>query len=672
MGECQYPKVAVVGAGPRGLSVVERLAANAAASRRRVTVHVVDPHLGAGGRVWRRTQPRELLMNTVASQVTMFTDRSVRCAGPIRPGPSLYEWARAVAHGGPPSALPADPLPEWARAEAARLGPNAYPTRAFYGHYLVWVLDHVRRTAPERVAFRLHRATAVRLTEDEDGTQLLGLDDGTRLRVDRVVLAQGHLDTPLVPGTEEAALRDHASAPGAPGPGAVGPGAVGPGAAPGYLPPASPAETDLSGVAPGEPVALRGLGLNFFDYLALLTVGRDGEFHRERGRLRYRPSGREPRLYAGSRRGVPYHARGENQKGPFGRHWPVILTQQRIAALRERRLSGEPIEFARHVWPLIDREVTAAYLYTLVSQRRHRREAEAFLRSYAGLPVDGPLDERVLRRFGIGRDERWDWNRVLRPYGDRTFRAPADYRNWLLAYLRRDLAEARRGNVRGPLKAALDVLRDLRNEVRLVVDHAGITGESYECELRSWYTPLNAFVSIGPPPARIEELIALIEAGVVEVLGPGMTVVPLPGGFGVGSAAVPGSALRVTTLIEARLPEVDIRRTADPLVRDLMARGACRPYPLPSRADGQLPTGGLAVTPRPCRLVDAAGRPHPSRFAFGVPTETVHWATAAGIRPGVDSVILGDADAIARACLAAGPPGRLPPPEADEEVHLHV
>jgi hypothetical protein len=57
------------------------------------------------------------------------------------------------------------------------------------------------------------------------------------------------------------------------------------------------------------------------------------------------------------------------------------------------------------------------------------------------------------------------------------------------------------------------------------------------------------------------------------------------------------------------------------------------------------------VTRRPYRLLDAQDRPHPRRFAFGVPTESVHWVTAAGIRPGVNSVILGDADAIARTCL---------------------
>jgi len=41
--------------------------------------------------MWRTSQPGELLMNTVASQVTLFTDDSVDCAGPTVPGPSLYE-----------------------------------------------------------------------------------------------------------------------------------------------------------------------------------------------------------------------------------------------------------------------------------------------------------------------------------------------------------------------------------------------------------------------------------------------------------------------------------------------------------------------------------------------------------------------------------------------------
>ncbi len=43
-----------------------------------------------------------------------------------------------------------------------------------------------------------------------------------------------------------------------------------------------------------------------------------------------------------------------------------------------------------------------------------------------------------------------------------------------------------------------------------------------------------------------------------------------------------------------------------------------------------------------------------------MPTESVHWVTAAGIRPGVDSVTLGDSDAIARSVLALPAAGTVP------------
>jgi hypothetical protein len=78
---------------------------------------------------------------------------------------------------------------------------------------------------------------------------------------------------------------------------------------------------------------------------------------------------------------------------------------------------------------------------------------------------------------------------------------------------------------------------------------------------------------------------------------------------------------------------------------------------LPSGAEphsrrGHYQTGGLAVAHRPYNL-GTSRQPHPCRFAFGVPTETVHWVTAAGIRPGVNSVILSDADADADAVAQA-------------------
>ncbi|GAB2841748.1 FAD/NAD(P)-binding protein [Streptomyces deserti] len=594
--------VALVGAGPRGTSVLERLCASAdelLPPGARLTVHVVDPAPPGPGRVWRTAQSSELLMNTVACQVTLFTDDSVDCSGPIRPGPSLYEWAGGT------------------------LGPDEYPTRAHYGRYLEWVFAKVVREAPPAVHVETHRARAVRLDDAPDGRQVLTLDDGRVLTgLSAVVLAQGHL--PVVADAEQRRLAAHAERHGLR-----------------YVPPANPADVDLSPVAPGEPVLLRGLGLNFFDHTALLTTGRGGRFVPGRHGLRYVPSGREPRLYAGSRRGIPYQARGDNAKGPYGRHLPLVLTPEVIAGFRKRADSGEAPDFLAEIWPLVAKEVETVYYSALTGRPDF---AERFL----AVPHRAREEARLLDEFGIPEAERWCWDRVSRPYHGRSFAHPGAWRAWLLAYLREDAAQAALGNVRGPLKAALDVLRDLRNELRLIVDHGGLTGTSRRDHLDRWYTPLNAFLSIGPPRRRIEELAALVEAGVVEVLGPRLRVADEDGGWVAHSPDVPGSAVRVTTLIEARLPEPDLRRTADDLLAGLLKTGQCRPHVV----DGY-ETGGLDVTERPYHLIDRQGCSHPRRLAFGVPTEGVHWVTAAGARPGVDSVTLADSDAVARAAVRA-------------------
>ncbi|MFD9094947.1 FAD/NAD(P)-binding protein [Streptomyces collinus] len=656
--------------GPRGLSVLERLCANAAADPAGgpVTVHVVDPSPAGAGRVWRTDQSAHLLMNTVAEQITVFTDDEVSCAGPVVPGPDLYAWAASLA------AKPGD-RPPGVLAEARELRPGSYPSRALYGHYLRWAFRWVVRTAPARVSVQVHQDTATAL-DTGDGHDVLRLASGTRLRLDAVVLAQGHVPGVRAPQGHAPGVQDpqghlpgvqdpQGHAPGVQDPQGHLPGVRSPqGPGPRHIPPGNPADTRLGAIAPGEPVALRGLGLAFFDYLALFTRGRGGRFgERPDGTLAYRASGREPRLYAGSRRGLPYQARGENQKGPGRRHRPVLLTPRTIDALRARAAAGG-LRFRRDVWPLIAREVELIYYKALLLRRGATEEScAAFLHGYLAAPAGGPARERLLDRYGIAAGDRWDWDTLTAPHPDEALRGRAEFTAWLASYLERDAALARGGNVDEPVKAALDALRDLRNEIRQVVDHAGLTGASHRDELVHWYTPLNASLSVGPPGRRIAEMAALVRAGVLTPLGPAMRVTATATGWAVSSAVVPGGPVAVTTLIEARIQDSDVRTTSDPLLRHLLDTGQAAPYRIPDPDGDHHETGALAVTRRPARVLDADGCPHPGRFALGVPTEGVHWATAAGVRPGVDSVTLGDSDAIARAVLAldATPPaGRGP------------
>jgi uncharacterized NAD(P)/FAD-binding protein YdhS len=621
--------VGIVGAGPRGLSVLERLCAHerASASHTAVTVHLVDPARPGAGRVWRTDQSPHLLVNTVASQMTVYTDDSVDLLGPVEYGPTLYEWARSLR--------PDQDHSQEVRAQAQALGPDSYPTRALYGSYLRDAFDRLVAGAPAHIDVVVHPLRAVALDDDPaTGEQSLRLENGTLLRgLAAVVLTQGHVD--VRPSPEEKSLaafaRDHGLT---------------------YLWPANPADADLSRVPPGSRVLLRGLGLNFFDYMALLTSGRGGTFERTAGTLAYRPSGREPLMFATSRRGVPHHARGSNEKGAFARHQPRLLTAAAADFLRRRALGGQPTRFGTTIWPLIAREVESVYYGALLRAEGREAEREQFVTRYLAASAT-ECQMRLLNEFGIEPGRRWNWKRLAQPWGSRQFTGREDFHRWLLDYLARDVAQAHEGNVSSPLKSALDVLRDLRNEIRIAVDHGGLTGESHRDDLEAWYTPLNAFLSIGPPASRIEEMRALIEAGILVVLGPDAKIRAdaAAGAFVADTRIVPGEPVAAQVLIEARLPEPDLRRTADPLMRDLLDSGRARTYGIPGSLQDHHETGALAVTPSPFRVVEANGQAHPRRFALGVPTEGVHWVTAAGIRPGVNSVTLVDTDAIAHAVL---------------------
>ncbi|MFE4856770.1 FAD/NAD(P)-binding protein [Streptomyces sp. NPDC056670] len=645
-------EICIVGAGPRGLSVLERLCANerAAPAHSAVTVRLVDPYPAGAGSVWRTDQSPDLLMNTVASQITLYTDLSCRIDGPVEPGPTLYEWARTVAEagrGGDHDQRTLDAV--------SGLGPDSYPTRALYGQYLKAAYRRVVARAPEHVTVETHRSRAVALFDSRGsaaGSQSVRLEDGSRIDgLDVVVLAQGHVPTRPTPREELTGLlaRGHRLA---------------------YFTPANPADLDLSSIEPGENVLLRGLGLNFFDLMALLTAGRGGSFVRTGDRLVYRPSGREPRLYASSRRGIPHHARGENEKGAFGRYIPRLLTAEHIDKIRQSADGRRQFGFITDLWPLIAREVESVYYGTLLSSRGRDAEREEFVACY--LADASELLPGLLDRYGIAGADRWNWQRLAHPYLGVEFADRDAFRRWLLDHLAEDVRQARAGNLSNPLKAALDVLRDLRNEIRLAVDHGGLNGDSHQVELDAWYTPLNAFLSIGPPILRIEEMAALIEAGVLELTGPDtcVRIDAEQSAFVATSSLIPGAPVSARVLIEARLPEPDLRRTADPLLLHLLTTGQATPHRIASEAGRSYETGGLAVTERPYRLLDAQQAAHPRRFAYGVPTEGVHWVTAAGTRPGVDSMTLADADSIARAVLATTPGHQVRDPERSATARL--
>ncbi|GAA2870438.1 FAD/NAD(P)-binding protein [Streptosporangium fragile] len=576
--------IAVVGAGPTGTCLVERICANAPdlLGWPSLDIHVVDPHPPGGGRVWRRDQPDLLWMNSAAADVTLFTDESVRCEGPIRPGPSLAQWL-----GG---------------------DPGRFAPRPVHNEYLSHVFQHAVRTAPRGVRVHLHATRALDLA-DIPGGQAVRLEDGRTIEADAVILTQGHGD--VTPTREESALAVQAARSGLR-----------------YLPTGYTADLDLDGIPGGEPVIVRGMGLAFVDLMVLLTSGRGGRFTREYdGELVYLPSGREPLLHVGSRRGVPYHAKTGYPVEGIRPPVPRFLTAEAL---------GEgPWHFRRDVWPLVAKELAFAYYHELITAhpKRSRLTWPEFEEAFAAEEWRSAGMRKLIRAAVPRHLDRLDFDRLDRPLEGIRFGDAAGLQKWMHGYLSVDLAR--------------------RSDPEHSADHAMILGllsvYGVLAELGisdPWFHGFFSSIASGPPGPRLEELRALARAGVITFLGADLRVEHHDGHWWAQSASAPGG-VRAGTLIEARLPAPSVSRAVDPLITALHGRG---------EADEEF--GLLRVRPADRRVLDRTGAPHPRRFAFG-PWAVGGWATGGFARPGLNAPLFRHADALARIVLSEAVGARL-------------
>ena len=607
-------RIAVVGSGPRGLSVLERLAARAdqAPDAPAAEVWLIDDVEVGCGRIWRTDQSTWLLMNTAASEVTMFSGPPDD--GPARAGagPSLGQW--------------------WADVAPEDADPDGYAPRAVYGRYLRFVLDVVERTAPDRV--RVHRVLGRVVDVVNTGARhrstpvSVRLEDGRHLKVDRAVLTTGHqiCEPPAEQRRLEAFAARRLNAQ--------------------YISGDSSADLPLDTIPAGVAVGVIGLGLSFYDIMAQLTLGRGGRFVDDGdGRLRYLPSGREPLMVAGSRGGLPLPARGRNQKRPDHTYRPRILTVERIG---QRRARG-PLDFRTCVLPFLLAEIDLVYCETVARMRGVPDVPDVLDLPDLLSDVDqlGPRRAlaRLRERLGLTDLPALDLEALARPFVDREFASPQEYQAAVRNWIDDDLAAAAQGNADGPLKAALDVIRDVRGVLREAVDFGGLSAESHE-DFLGWFGPLASFLSAGPPMIRLAQTRALLDAGVLVLAGPDARFETGPDGFVVRSPQVTGSARIVQVLLDARMPVPHLDRDTSELSRQLRARGVLTTWtnesgPRPTR------TGGVAVTRAPFHPIGENGI-DPALHVLGIPTEHVRWFTQVGSgRPRVWTGFTADADAVA-------------------------
>ncbi len=612
--EMKRYSVTIIGMGPRGFSVFERIAAIAGTRQLLLDIILVEPgECGPG--VHGTRQPQHLLINTIASQVTLFPATATATATATAPGavrhapvcatPSLTTWARQAGYR-----RVGERYHRLGEHGGADITEADYLPRGLLGEYLAWAFQQVAAALPANVTLTHHRLRAADLWRQPDGRHAIELESGYMVTSDFAFLTTGHGRN--LPSDLDAWLgkfaQDHARY----------------NSRLGFVRHVYPLD-QLERIAADARVAIQGLGLSAHDVIAELTTGRGGVFVQGQQGLLYRRSGREPRLTLCSRNCLPCAARGVNQKGLDGRHQPHYFTPDAVDALRRLALSSRgsrQLDFDRELLPLLKREMAWVYRATL-----------------ALAAPDGVVPDPAA--FVLGAPDEALVDQLLFPLRGRQFATLEEFRLFFTGWLRADLAEARLGNVGSAVKAATDVLRDVRATLQAAIEHGGLTPSSHRKFLNVYHPAINR-AAFGPPLRRNQELLALLDAGVVTLVsGPNSTIdidehdstYVLGTKFGGGTVNHPVDVVIIARL-DGFFPETD----ESLLIRNILKRGLVRPY-----YNGVFHPGGIEIDAA-CQPVGADGKAATGIWALGYPVEGAHYYTYALPRPQLRSRQVLDAD----------------------------
>jgi len=589
--------VAIIGAGPRGLSVLERIQAMLSEEHLRhiginahINIHVIEPG-EAGHGVHSPQQPSHRRLNTGAGAVTLWDS-----ADPEYPvGPSLKDWANANGY----RFVDGQFVRNTRAGRAVR--DDDYLPRALLGKYLGDVYRALEKLVDEDSRLRLIRhplhAVDIRLRPPDPpkegetahpGRIKIVLEKGLPLIVDYVVL------TPPPEGSlsaEESSLLERVAR------------CRERNAQLKFVPRPHPLDA-LEDIAPQSVVAVRGMGRSCLDVVTEMTVGRGGRFVRSpSGELSYRAGGREPRIVLFSRSGFALDTRSIDHKGADESFEPHFLTRTAIDARRAdamARTGSMQLDLETDVLPLLTQEL--AYAIHCSSEGTSSVDPE---------------------RFAPSEQELSAARSLLEGEASPTF---ADYESYVQAVKQRltdDLSRARQGNVDHPLNAAAHVLHEIRDVLRYVVDFGGLTPDSHRrfLELAARMDRTAGAV----PDRRNEELLALIDAGVITP-GPGPAsearLDENAAHFVLRSNAfeVPYE-MAADVLIHAQLGDIADQPQTDSLYANLLESGLIRPY-----RNGDFAPGGIDIDGQR-HIVDRSGKSIHTIDAVGIATEGVNWQT---------------------------------------------
>ncbi|KAH8755732.1 FAD-NAD(P)-binding-domain-containing protein [Diaporthe sp. PMI_573] len=542
------------------------------------------------------TQPHHLLTNTSTSQITIFVDHSVRDSGPTRTGPSYSDWLRLSGYRWKDGIVcgDGDPIPD-----------DTYTPRALLGHYLQWCFDHIRYSAPVGITTLEHCTEAFGIERRGEGF-IINLRGEDAISADYVFVTTGHasgristVDKPILTSVESLRSRNPHI---------------------GFIPSAA-AFSQLDMVGSEAKVLICGTGLSAADALSGLTTGRGGRFKVSGNRrFLYIPSGREPKITLYSRQGLPAGAKGVNQKVLGDEYDATCFTEAFVDT--KRRQCGQ-LNWEKDLLRCLIREIEACWATTVTKETG---------------PTAPALDaHQVSCRV----------QKLLHPWDNEVICSPEDHRRFVLAHLAGDIDAAFSGNVTHPAKAVAEMLRDLNDVVRHAVNYGGLDEQSHRIFMRDW-VPISNRLAAGPPKERNMELLALMEADIVDIFEPDPEVA-LDSERGCYKASTTRFGYlheqSFDVLVRARIAPFHLDLSPSPFFSAGKQNGIFSSF-----QNGAFRPGGIAIN-RSLNVISSHGKPIQNMWAMGYVVEGANYYTNVLPCPLSNSCSLRDAAIAARGML---------------------
>ena len=484
------------------------------AKKQSLNLLICDP-FGIGGRIWSTKTDPILLMNTPSRFVTLFNHAK----------PTLYEWSQSFG-----KRHLSNPV---ARKSASQLKPNDAAPRYLYADYLNWFASETKARLPKSITFKLIKQPVSQLNQQSRGFRVVFADQQS-VKVDRVIINVGSLKNQ--PKIEDRSLEQYARAHSL---NYLAKGLI-----------SNQAKTIL----PNQKIIIRGLGLNCFDYLRSFTVGRGGQFERQGHHLKYLASGKEPQIIAGSRRGLPYY--------PQSSEVPVHFHFLNAKSLKQHsdqhgRIKVKPFE------QLLKYEVISNYYRELIRQKYPQINWQAFLHKLA----KAPKPQAMIRNSPIQVQDQLTWQKLINPVAGLKITTLENYQSAVTSWLARITDQVDHS---APILAAISCVKRASQLIGRLIANRKFEKSGY-LRFIVKFRLIQKFLTAGPSSNDLRKLLALINAGIVKIMGPRLHVVGAAKHFIAASFFYPKEMIKADGLVEARIPRFSTRNSR--FLRQLVRAG---------------------------------------------------------------------------------------------------